>query len=537
MSRRPLSEISDAATKKQTAQFHPALTDQTTHRGKRIRLANENDEWDEDLHSQISEAPDSQSYPLQYDWNPVELRKQIVASLPPSTQHAVKAFLQMTQAEYHELTSSSVDQGRGQLEEAFRMFCVQEVALSNRPVEDLVIPSGSLFAPVGLKLHYPTFSGTNLHEGEVANPSFACIRILVSKGLSNACWYEAFFRREKFPERPSGSVGKRPAPPMKDYSSSLSACHLAYSSWCEQQPIVVLFGEHVLKIASSDKAVERINVLDPPIGLLLFRESDKIIKICVVAPHPQTLLMSVNGRTRDGLSVARNMDRAINAAVALCPLGTNNNEIDPTYFERLILHKSSEAANVFNRNPRTAMIEGLQVEKQSGVSLEYDKMDPSILSWLKSEKGVNDPKATITAEAYQAGVTCLQIVQRMMTKKGNKARNDNLDKKRDKSAVNFERTTKRQSDPLTTQCEVCGVQSVDSAPLYGTEGEIKGLYIARTTKACPGGCCKLQADRKTPGKTSRAIDLVPVDETVRFVRQLAFRRLVQAAQKQQERDG
>lgn len=530
MSRRSLSDISNTAVKKLNSPYLPESAVAAPHRRKRARQADENEELGEPIDDQPIEATVGQS-DLPQDWNPAGLREQIITSLPRTTQRDFESFLQRSQDDYDNLTLISADQGRGQLIEAFQDFCEKEVALSARPVEDLVRPSGPLFAPVGLKLHYPTFSGTSLQDGEVANSSFACIRILASKGLTNACWYEAYFRREKFPERPAGSTGKRPPPPMKGYSAQLSACHLTFSLWCEQQPIVLLFGEHVLKLASNDKRVERINVLNPPIGLLLIRESGRIVRIGIVAPHPQSVLMSVNGRIADALAVVKQMDRAINAAIALCPKGSEDNQIDPTYFERLLSHKSPEKANIFNRNPRTAMIEGLQVEKQSGVTIEYEDIDSSILGWLQTETGLNDPKATVSADAQKDGVSCLQIVQRMMTKKGNQVRNDNLDKKRGKSVVDFERTTIRQSTPLMTQCDVCGVQSADPAPLYGTEGKIEGKYIARTTKACPTGCCKLQADGKTPSKTPRAIDLLPVNPTIPFIRQLAFRRLVQAAKK------
>ena len=115
----------------------------------------------------------------------------------------------------------SANQGRGQLIEAFKEFCDKGVALSAWPVEDLVRPSGPLFAPVGLKLHYLTLSGTSIQDREVASSSFACIRILTGKALTNACRYEAYLHQEEFPERPAGSTVKRPPPLMKGYSAQL----------------------------------------------------------------------------------------------------------------------------------------------------------------------------------------------------------------------------------------------------------------------------------------------------------------------------
>lgn len=82
-----------------------------------------------------------------------------------------------------------------------------------------------------------------------------------------------------------------------------------------------------------------------------------------------------------------------------------------------------------------------------------------------------------------------------------------------------------------TQCEVCGAQSADPRPLFGTEWPIEGVYIARVTKACPTGCCDYQKDGVTKGKTPRSIDLIPVDHAVSFVSQYRLKKLVQKAKK------
>jgi hypothetical protein len=452
-----------------------------------------------------------------------------LGSLRQPIRDDIEEFLRTSQDDYDRVTLATPDLERTRLEKAFEAFRLAEVALSNRPIQELVKPSGVLFAPLGLKLHYPTFSGTDLEDGEVANSTFACIRLLARKGLNNACWYDQYCRREQFPQT---SDGKQQPPPQTEYSAELSACLLEFSYWCEQQPVIILFGRHVQKRGKRDENLERLIILNPPIELLLLREGAKIVRIAVTAPHPQVALLAVNGRILEASDVVRRMDRSINAAVALCPKGIDDNEIDPTYFERLMAYISPEQIDdLSNRVPRKAMVEGLQLEKWADRTIQYEDIDPSILRWLKEEASLEDPKASIQADAQRDRVSCLQIVQRMMTKKGNDQRNDNLHKKREKSTVSFERSIQRRSEPLMTQCEVCGIESTDPKPMFGTEEPIKGAYIARVTKACPNGCCKFQANGMTKAKTPRSINLVPVDHAITFVTQLRLRRLVQRAKK------
>jgi hypothetical protein len=115
----------------------------------------------------------------------------------------------------------------------------------------------------------------------------------------------------------------------------------------------------------------------------------------------------------------------------------------------------------------------------------------------------------------------------MMAKKSNTSRNLELDKKRSETTVDFERTSvKRPETPVQTYCEECKAKViVNDQPLFETQAPVAGLYIPKITKACETGCPKYNKDRKPTGKGPRAIDLVPVDATIRFMSQLNYKRL------------
>ena len=66
-------------------------------------------------------------------WIPAGLREQIIISLPRTTHRDFESFLQRPQDDYDNLTLTSVDQGRGQLIEAFQGFYEKEAILSARP--------------------------------------------------------------------------------------------------------------------------------------------------------------------------------------------------------------------------------------------------------------------------------------------------------------------------------------------------------------------------------------------------------------------
>ena len=144
-------------------------------------------------------ALDHADSPSNIRWDAEELRKQIISSLSSADRASIQAFMaQARSVDRKQLQLSSLkeqdtrhmsepslesankalsysigsqkhEESQTKLHEAFDAFSKREVAISQRPLGHLVQPSGLLSASLGIKLHYPTFSGKGLKLGEVAN--------------------------------------------------------------------------------------------------------------------------------------------------------------------------------------------------------------------------------------------------------------------------------------------------------------------------------------------------------------------------------
>jgi hypothetical protein len=294
--------------------------------------------------------------------------------------------------------------------------------------------------------------------------------------------------------------------------------------------VVLLAGAHVEKDFISQHKPKKVVIVDPPLQLLLVEKNGVLYRIGIAIPHPQYFLMALTNRIHHPQAVAQKLDTAVNAAVALSGAGLS---IDKTYFQRFLQKGSRDDPETpaYNSNPRLAMIEGLQREKESGTAIPFLDLLDSVLSWLKNELKTED--MTTVEDAVTSStplVSPLQIVNNMMTRKGNTSQNLGLDKRRANSTVDCERTSERRPQtPIQTHCEECRAKViVDDEPLFGTQGPVAGLYITKATKACKTGCCKYKKDGNPLGKGPRSIDLVPIDATIGFMRQLDYRNLCES---------
>lgn len=85
--------------------------------------------------------------------------------------------------------------------EQFKTFRELEADLSGWDPAHLVKPSGSPNNALHLMLNYPTFKTQKPNDGETADDTNVCTKLLLKKGLSadNCFWYEACFRRQEPP--------------------------------------------------------------------------------------------------------------------------------------------------------------------------------------------------------------------------------------------------------------------------------------------------------------------------------------------------
>ena len=118
--------------------------------------------------------------------------------------------------------------------EALRQF-IEEGQQDNKPEESvrtallvsLLRNSGSLLAQAGLKFHYPSFTTRYPNDGETADESSPCPRLLLQLGFPvfNVFWMQAYYRLEK--------PNHKRCSPMKKWSPDVVLEHEAFSSWCE----------------------------------------------------------------------------------------------------------------------------------------------------------------------------------------------------------------------------------------------------------------------------------------------------------------
>lgn len=128
---------------------------------------------------------------------------------------------------------------------AFEDFAAREAAASGEDARYLTRPSGSLYAPLAIQLHYPTYNSQTCISGECAEPTNPCTRLLLRKGLTppSVFWFEKWFRREEVPLN-------RNVLPQNNYSEELKSLHKAFSEWRWDQTsasVIIIFGEAVRK--------------------------------------------------------------------------------------------------------------------------------------------------------------------------------------------------------------------------------------------------------------------------------------------------
>ena len=112
----------------------------------------------------------------------MDLIETLVECCPQEWRSALNDFLDDA-----EDVPDTVENGTELLERRFQDFSLRETQLSHGNPRQLVKPSGSLENPVLLKLHYPSFTTDHILDGEVADDTSPCPRLLMRFEFSGWC--------------------------------------------------------------------------------------------------------------------------------------------------------------------------------------------------------------------------------------------------------------------------------------------------------------------------------------------------------------
>lgn len=109
------------------------------------------------------------------------------------------------------------DSDLASFEEAMATFRQQEPARSGRPLNELMIPSGSPRSYIGLLLHYSPLPKTDMNLFDVSNP---CVRILMTKGINEqtSFGWDMHWRAER-------TTGSGSPCPIRNYAAELKEMH------------------------------------------------------------------------------------------------------------------------------------------------------------------------------------------------------------------------------------------------------------------------------------------------------------------------
>jgi hypothetical protein len=159
------------------------------------------------------------------------------------------------------------------------------MAASREPKSYLVHPSGSITAKVTVKLPYPTFTSSLIHNVETPDPSSLCPRLLLRKGFTkaNTFFYEKFFRRVSKDDWPS--VDPELAELQKEFSIwSENAMHAKVVIVCGKaagQDYIARRKPYVRSLLCVNTSRERLEL-----GILR-DEHGNISQVAILAFHPK----------------------------------------------------------------------------------------------------------------------------------------------------------------------------------------------------------------------------------------------------------
>jgi hypothetical protein len=228
-----------------------------------------------------------------------------------------------------------------------------------RPQSELVRPSGDLTAPILLHLHYHSMTTEHRHNGEIADETNCCIKLLLDSGFSatNAIWVDTFSRREK---RANGGKRRADWSAKEAYPPKIYDMHLSCSN--------------KLRDLSSAK-----------MELVFGAENRKLIERQIKGRHDVLTLW-----TMPPLTIA--------AKLAGLNLTCSYFEVQVQYYSttrmsREIDDQSQESTRIWvpthGRSAWKIITNMLALEKD-GAEFLYKSLPPSILEWSERVLGADD---------------------------------------------------------------------------------------------------------------------------------------------------
>ncbi|KAL5315589.1 hypothetical protein ACEPPN_016457 [Leptodophora sp. 'Broadleaf-Isolate-01'] len=253
------------------------------------------------------------------------------------------------QAKLHALEKKVVGDPSFNLEHSWAEFGKEETQHHNRPISQLVKPSGNIQkAPLAIRWNWPSFTTQNINNCTVCDPTNPCINLLIQKGFSNvnSFMFEDYYRRER--------RGGRDLNPPK-----LRALHKNFSLSLLQAmsaKVELVLGKENLQYYQKlyGTSLQQFPLWSSSSSVsihLLYDESNDISRIIVFVPHAEHFFHNW------GSDAVRLMDAKCNVVAKLARVPED--QINAAYFEQrarqystiqFLLEGSALAENGFGSN-------------------------------------------------------------------------------------------------------------------------------------------------------------------------------------------
>jgi hypothetical protein len=188
----------------------------------------------------------------------------------------------------------------------------------------MVKPSGSLQARIAIHLHFPTNSTKSLYDGEIADSTSPCTRMIMTAGFTpeNSFWWDSHPWREESDFKPSKQYSKPVLASHKQWQTALRANLSA--------KIELVFGKpnQDAVFAEFRSLLEKLVLWDQhqTTLYLLFDPSKQYIqRILIFVNHPQFFFYNIMEKE------AQIMDHTLDIACQLA--GVYRTEKEKTYFQ------------------------------------------------------------------------------------------------------------------------------------------------------------------------------------------------------------